>query len=56
MRQPLRSQLAYGSAAICRLKGTAGQPQQLYPGMGFFLIEDVPEELAVATVEFIGVN
>jgi haloalkane dehalogenase len=39
-----------------QLPGTAGQPHQLYPDMGFFLIEDVPEELAVATVEFIRMN
>ena len=36
--------------------GTAGQPHQLYPGMGFFLIEDVPEELATATIKFIKMN
>ena len=36
--------------------GTAGQPHQLYPDMGFFLIEDVPQELATATVEFIRQN
>jgi haloalkane dehalogenase len=39
-----------------QMPGTAGQPHQIYPGMGFFLIEDVPEELAEATVGFIGVN
>jgi haloalkane dehalogenase len=36
--------------------GTAGQAHQIYPGMGFFLIEDVPEQLAEATIEFIGMN
>jgi haloalkane dehalogenase len=36
--------------------GTSGQPHQLYPGMGFFLIEDVPEQLALATIEFIQMN
>jgi len=39
-----------------QMPGTAGQPHQIYPGMGFFLIEDVPEELAEATVGFIGMN
>ena len=38
------------------LTGTAGQPHKIYPGMGFFLIEDVPEELAAATIEFIRMN
>jgi haloalkane dehalogenase len=36
--------------------GTADQPHQIYPDMGFFLIEDVPEQLATATVEFIQLN
>jgi haloalkane dehalogenase len=36
--------------------GTAGQPHQIYPGMGFFIIEDVPEDLAKATSEFIRAN
>ncbi len=36
-----------------QMPGTTGQPHQIYPGMGFFLIEDVPEELAVATVYLI---
>ncbi len=35
------------------MPGTAGQPHQVYPGMGFFLIEDVPVELAEATIAFI---
>jgi len=36
--------------------GTAGQPHKTYDGMGFFLIEDVPVELAEATIEFIQMN
>ena len=36
--------------------GTNGQPHQIYPDMGFFLIEDVPEQLAEATVAFIQKN
>jgi haloalkane dehalogenase len=36
--------------------GAAGQPHQLYPGMGFFLIADVPEQLAQTTIEFIELN
>ena len=39
-----------------QLPGTAGQPHQIYPDMGFFLIEDVPEELAAATLTFIEQN
>jgi len=39
-----------------QMPGTQGQPHQIYPGMGFFLIEDVPEELAEATLEFIRQN
>jgi haloalkane dehalogenase len=39
-----------------QMPGTAGQPHQIYPDMGFFLIEDVPEELAVASIEFIQMN
>jgi haloalkane dehalogenase len=39
-----------------QMPGTEGQPHKIYPGMGFFLIEDVPEELAEATVEFIQLN
>jgi haloalkane dehalogenase len=36
--------------------GSEGQPHQTYEGMGFFLIEDVPVELAEATIEFIQMN
>lgn len=36
-----------------QLPGTADQPHTLYPDTGFFLIEDVPLELAEKTVEFI---
>jgi haloalkane dehalogenase len=39
-----------------QLPGTAGQPHRLYPDMGFFIIEDVPEDLAKATIEFINAN
>ena len=39
-----------------QMPGTADQAHRIYPGMGFFLIEDVPEELAEATVEFIQAN
>jgi haloalkane dehalogenase len=39
-----------------QMPGTAGQPHQIYPGMGFFIIEDVPVELAEATLEFINAN
>ncbi|MBT8440890.1 MAG: haloalkane dehalogenase, partial [Gammaproteobacteria bacterium] len=35
------------------MPGTAGQPHQIYPDAGFFIIEDIPEELAHKTVEFI---
>lgn len=36
-----------------QLPGTAGQPHQTYPDTGFFIIEDIPEELAHKTVEFV---
>jgi haloalkane dehalogenase len=39
-----------------QMPGTAGQNHRIYPDMGFFLIEDVPEDLAAATVEFIQAN
>ena len=35
------------------MPGTAGQPHTIYPEMGFFIIEDVPEQLAAKTIEFI---
>jgi len=35
------------------MPGTAGQPHQVYPDTGFFIIEDIPEELARKTVGFI---
>ena len=35
------------------LPGTAGQPHAIYPDTGFFLIEDIPEQLAEKTLEFI---
>jgi haloalkane dehalogenase len=38
------------------MPGTAGQPHAVYPDTGFFLIEDVPEELAQKTIEFIKKN
>jgi hypothetical protein len=34
------------------MPGTAGQPHQIYPNTGFFIIEDIPEELARKTVDF----
>ena len=36
-----------------QVPGTTGQPHTLYPDTGFFLIEDVPVELAEKTLEFI---
>jgi haloalkane dehalogenase len=36
-----------------QIPGTAGQPHQMYPNTGFFLIEENPEELAQKTIEFI---
>ncbi len=39
-----------------QMPGTEGQAHRLYPDTGFFLIEDVPEQLAEATVEFIQNN
>jgi hypothetical protein len=38
------------------MPGTEGQPHQIYPDMGFFLIEDVPVELAEVTIKFIRAN
>lgn len=35
------------------IPGTAGQPHEIYPDTGFFLIEDIPEQLAAKTIEFI---
>jgi haloalkane dehalogenase len=39
-----------------QMPGTKGQAHEIYPGMGFFLIEDVPEKLAGKTIEFIRAN
>lgn len=39
-----------------QMPGTKGQAHEVYPGMGFFLIEDVPVELARKTIEFIRAN
>jgi haloalkane dehalogenase len=39
-----------------QLPGTAGQPHEIYPDTGFFLIEDIPEALAEKTIEFIELN
>jgi haloalkane dehalogenase len=36
-----------------QIPGTAGQPHTMYPNAGFFLIEENPEELARAVIEFI---
>jgi haloalkane dehalogenase len=36
-----------------RIPGTRGQPHEIYPDTGFFLIEDNPEVLAEKTIEFI---
>jgi haloalkane dehalogenase len=36
-----------------QMPGTAGQPHTIYPDTGFFLIEDVPQQLAEKTIEFI---
>ena len=36
-----------------QIPGTAGQPHEIYPNKGFFLIEENPEELAAKTIEFI---
>lgn len=36
-----------------QIPGTQGQPHEIYPNRGFFLIEDNPEELARKTIEFI---
>ena len=35
------------------IPGTQGQPHKMYPDTGFFLIEELPEELAEKTIEFI---
>ncbi len=39
-----------------QLPGTKGQAHELYPDTNFFLIHDVPEQLAEKTVEFIEAN
>ena len=36
-----------------QIPGTAGQPHAMYPNTGFFIIEEIPEELAEKTIEFI---
>ncbi|MGI9343165.1 MAG: haloalkane dehalogenase [Gammaproteobacteria bacterium] len=36
-----------------QIPGTAGQPHEIYPDTGFFLIEDIPELLAAKTIAFI---
>jgi len=36
-----------------QIPGTQGQPHEIYPGTGFFLIEENPETLARKTIEFI---
>jgi len=36
-----------------QMPGSAGHPHTIYPDTGFFLIEDVPVELAEKTLEFI---
>jgi haloalkane dehalogenase len=36
-----------------QIPGTAGQPHEIYPDKGFFLIEENPEEQARKTIEFI---
>ncbi len=39
-----------------QMSGTQGQPHEIYPDTGFFLIEDVPEALAEKTLKFIRLN
>ena len=39
-----------------QIPGTAGQAHETYPDTGFFIIEDVPEELAQKTIEFVAAN
>jgi len=39
-----------------QLPGTAGQAHATYPDVGFFIIEDIPEQLAEKTLEFIRAN
>jgi len=39
-----------------QMPGCAGQKHQTYPDTGFFIIEDVPEQLAEKTIEFIRAN
>jgi haloalkane dehalogenase len=36
-----------------QIPGTQGQPHEIYPDTGFFLIEENPETLARKTIEFI---
>jgi len=38
------------------LSGTEGQAHGIYPNTGFFIIEDIPEELADKTLQFIEAN
>jgi len=35
------------------IPGTKGQPHEIYPNTGFFLIEEIPQKLAEKTIEFI---
>ena len=47
----------FNPAAFHRqIPGCAGQAHATYPDTGFFLIEDVPEQLAEKTLEFIAAN
>jgi haloalkane dehalogenase len=39
-----------------QLPGTQGQPHQVYPDTGFFLIEDAPEAMVQKTLEFLQAN
>lgn len=39
-----------------QIPGTAGQPHEIFPDTGFFIIEDVPEALVARTLRFIADN
>lgn len=43
-------------AFVEQMPGARGQPHQVYPDAGFFLIEDLPVELAETTLAFIAAN
>jgi haloalkane dehalogenase len=43
-------------AFVDQMPGARGQPHELYPDTGFFLIEDIPVELAEKTLAFIAAN